>query len=87
MINEMPLVGVKMLYQVEKKDVGFYFLINGLFVLLIGDFKQLSPVKDSPLYNNKCNVKMSIDGGITFEYLKRKFSSKNTTYQSWANQL
>jgi hypothetical protein len=53
-IDEKSFVGCRMLYEIDarlkqifdKQDVPF----GGLSVVLVGDFKQLSPVKDYPLF-------------------------------------
>ncbi|XP_067118944.1 ATP-dependent DNA helicase pif1-like [Centruroides vittatus] len=68
-IDEMSMIGARMLYMREmnlKKDEPF----GGFFIYLFGDFHQLPPVKDTPLYSSVFYNVMSQQGSclITFTF-------------------
>ena len=54
-IDEVSMMGIKMLVQIEKRlrqDSGREYLSYGAFiVILVGDFQQLPPAGDKPMYN------------------------------------
>ncbi|XP_014227238.1 uncharacterized protein LOC106652660 [Trichogramma pretiosum] len=70
-IDEMSLVGVRMLHQVERRCSDIFPEINepfgGLCVLMFGDFRQLPPVKDAAIFMTKFNDFMSTNGRLVFD--------------------
>jgi len=79
-IDEMSLIGARMLSQIEKRcremfpnsDEPF----GGLCVYLFGDFRQLPPVKDAPLHTKYSMNKIVMDGIAAFQSFKKVFELK-----------
>lgn len=55
-VDEMSIIGQRMLAWIDKRlhqaTGQLYTLLGGLFLILFGDFGQLPPVGDTPLYSS-----------------------------------
>ena len=61
-IDEMSMVGARLLHLIDRRCRDIFPNIAesfaGLHVYMFGDFRQLPPVKDAPLYNDHFNDAM-----------------------------
>ena len=67
MIDEMSMVGKYMLYQISKrlqeaKPQNSTLPFAGVSIVLMGDFAQLPPVTDHPLFEEKAGTKYQLFG-------------------------
>ncbi|XP_074596278.1 ATP-dependent DNA helicase Pif1-like [Brevipalpus obovatus] len=88
-IDEMSMIGARMLYMIEKRlreinperDEAF----GGIFIYLFGDFRQLPPVKDTPLYSSIFYDVMAQQGRFVFDSFQRFFELSNSHRQNSAD--
>ncbi|XP_023317653.1 uncharacterized protein LOC111694302 [Trichogramma pretiosum] len=70
-VDEMSMVGCRLLYQIEKRCRDIFPLrdepFGGLIVYMFGDFNQLPPVKDAAFYNHNENDVVSTNGAILLQ--------------------
>ena len=70
MIEKKSMVGARLLHQIEKWCQDIFLNVDddfgGLHVYMFGDFRQLPPVKDTPLYNIKFTDLMASNGLLIF---------------------
>uniref|UniRef100_A0ABD2W733 ATP-dependent DNA helicase n=1 Tax=Trichogramma kaykai TaxID=54128 RepID=A0ABD2W733_9HYME len=83
-IDEMSMVGGRLLHQIEKRCHDLFPTSDepfaGLFVYMFSDFKQLPPVKDSPLYYNTSKDSQTASGSIASNSFE-KFVELTTTHR------
>ena len=69
-IDEMSMIGAQILFMIERRlretQPGVDEPFGGVFVYFFGDFRQLPPVKDAPLYSNSFFDTMSQQGRLFF---------------------
>lgn len=69
-IDEMSMIGARMLYMIERRLREIQPEVNepfgGIFVYLFGDFRQLPPVKNAALYSSTFFDTMSQQGRLFF---------------------
>ena len=70
LIDRKSIVGARLLHQIKKRCQNIYLNVNedfgGLHVYMLGDFRQLPPVKDTPLYDDKFTDSMASNGSLIF---------------------
>ena len=63
------MVGAELLHLIDRRDM-FSTVdesFGGLHVYMFGDFRQLPPAKDAPLYNKIFTDQMCGEGALTFQ--------------------
>ncbi|XP_074596436.1 uncharacterized protein LOC141851589 [Brevipalpus obovatus] len=88
-IDEMSMIGARLLNVIERRLRELNSTVDepfgGLFIYLFGDFRQLPPVKDSPLYASTLFDEMASQGKMTFEQFQ-KFIQLSQTHRQVAPQ-
>ncbi|XP_074603973.1 uncharacterized protein LOC141857379 [Brevipalpus obovatus] len=88
-IDEMSMIGARLLNVVERRlreiKPGVDEPFGGLFIYLFGDFRQLPPVKDSPLYSSIFFDEMASQGKIAFKQF-HKFIELSQSHRQDASQ-
>ena len=73
-IDEMSMIGLRLMGMLEQRCQELFPSINepfgGLYVYLFGDFRQLPPVRDLPLYS---------DTSVQFSLFSTSYIQKNFT--------
>lgn len=84
-IDEMSMIGARMLFQIEQRCREIFPEIDepfgGLHVYFFGDFRQLPPVKDSALYS-ETSGDMAAKGRLVFETFQKFIELKNSHRQA-----
>lgn len=79
-IDEMSMIGAKRLYQLhcrlQELNPKSVEPFGGIFIYFFGDFRQLPPVKDVPLYSTSSSHPNSIKGLKIFQDIKTRIELK-----------
>lgn len=85
-IDEMSMIGAKRLYQlhcrlqeINPKSVEPF---GGIFIYFFGDFRQLPPVKDVPLYLTSSSQPNAMKGLKIFQDIKNRIELKSSFRQA-----